>query len=68
VPTNCPNGYTAYDSPTGCVKYICNEDLEALKTVDNTAVEVAKARRDDTGVFYYTDSISHEVHQVNYDY
>jgi hypothetical protein len=65
VPTDCPNGFTAYDSPTGCVKYVCNEDLEDLKVRDNAAVEIAKARRDEIGFFYYTDSISHETIKVN---
>jgi hypothetical protein len=29
IPTNCSSGFSAYDSPFGCVDYQCNENLAA---------------------------------------
>ena len=33
----------AYDAPEGCVRYVCNENLDDIKAKDDIAVEAAKA-------------------------
>ena len=40
---SCIYDYNAYDSPNGCVSYVCTENLSAIKASDATDVSNAYA-------------------------
>jgi hypothetical protein len=42
-PSNCQNGYQAYNSPEGCAHFVCNENFDEIKAADDANVATALA-------------------------